>query len=224
MLRLSPLLFVLAVPFVFGCEGNESPTEGEGEESEGEEGEGEEGEGEGEGEDTCTQTGCPALQSCGSIFAGDVVPACFNTCVDGAAPCTTAAGKVGECRTLPAFDDAICRSQAENLETCGNVENAGCLDDDAVCVPFADEVIFPDDQGICVRPCDVDVDCLDAALGCSLDLLFLVAGDTSAHGVCAPLSLVGSPCGRLGDGSLELCTSEQGCDRLEQESQGACVE
>jgi hypothetical protein len=116
----------------------------------------------------------------------------------------------------------VCRAQAANHGRCGNDVNSGCLDDDAVCVDFADADLFADGERTCVRACDVDADCGDAALGCSQDLNFLLAGDPAPHGVCAPLTAVASPCGRRGDGSLAFCTSDQACSRSNGESQGAC--
>ena len=222
------LVVVVAVAVVAGggCGPAESPAEGEGDEGEGDEGgegEGDAGEGEGEGDVAdCTVDGCGEGEECGSIFIGAPDSACFATCSDGAVPCTTAVGDTGECRVINAFENPVCRSQAENLGRCGNEVNAGCLDDDAVCVAFDDAGLFPGGEATCVRACDVDGDCGDG-LGCSLDLQFLVSGDPAPHGVCAPLSTVGAACGKRGDGALRLCTSDQQCDRGAGESQGACV-
>ncbi len=206
-----------------GCTPPETPSEGEGEgeEGEGEEGEGEEGEGE---EGDCTVVGCAAGEECGSIFIGAPDSACYANCADGAVPCTTAVGDEGECRNIDAFDAPVCRTQASDLEQCGNVVNAGCLADAAVCVAFDDAVLFPNNEATCVSACDADEECGDAALGCSLDLQFLVSGDPAPHGVCAPLSSLGASCGKRGDGTLALCTTGQTCDRGDGESQGVCAE
>jgi hypothetical protein len=220
--------FALLVVVIAGCNPPEPPGEGEGEGGEGE-GEGEGGEGEaseGEGEaGGCDVDGCPDGQECGSIFVGGAVAsACYANCDDGSVPCDTAVGGVGECRDIDAFDAPVCRSQAANLAQCGNVVNSGCLDDDAVCVAFDDDALFAAGEATCVRACDEDGDCGDAALACSHDLQFLVSGDGTPHGVCAPPSQAGSPCGRRGDGALALCTGALSCDRADGESQGACAE
>ncbi len=202
-----------------GCTPPETPEgEGEGEANEGE-GEGDGGtEGEGEVAVDCG-AGCGDGELCGSIFTGADDVACYATCDDGAVPCETASGLSGDCRVIAAFAEPVCRAQAQNLEQCGNVVNAGCFDDDAVCVGFGDEALFPNDAATC----DDDAGCGDAALGCSQDFVFLAPGDPAPHGVCAPLTTAGSPCGRRGDGTLSFCTTGLSCDRLDGETVGACV-
>ncbi len=204
-----------------GCEAVPPASEGEGEgEGEGED----EGEGEGEGEGEargCESTGCGADERCGSIFGPTVDPACFAACTGGDQPCNTLQGEAGECRNIEGFGGPICRSQAADLEACGDDAGAGCAGDDARCVLFNDADLFPD-GGICATGCLADADCGDASLGCTNDARFSVAG--VVNGICVPVNdVVDAPCGRIDD-ELRICTGGLRCLRATDEVTGTCGE
>jgi hypothetical protein len=216
-LLLAPIALWLA------CSG-EPPAngEGEGESSEGE-GEATEGEGEaplGEGEGENNDCGCPDGQACGSIFGGDsIADACFARC-ESAGACTLATGGEGECLNMPDFSSPVCRTDASNLQRCGNAVNSGCVDDEAYCVQFNDDQWFPTSDGVCVVGCGGDGECADGQ-GCALDLVFL--GDGAELGVCAPsLTTVGAPCGLIDD-VLTMCTGALTCSRANGETVGTCI-
>jgi hypothetical protein len=194
------------------------------------EGEGEaEGEGEGEGEGEreaagCAVSGCDDDEQCGSLFGDAVAAACFASCTTSDEPCALASGGRGACRVIAAFPAPVCRAESADLDRCGNDVNAGCVVDGSLCAAFQEPSLFADDERVCVHPCTTDDECGDDALGCSFDLQLRVSGTTTPTGVCAPATSTGSPCGRLGDGRLALCTGAQRCDRGPGESQSACVD
>lgn len=195
------------------AESPKTPAEGEGEG---------EGGGEGEGEGEPCGGGCGADERCGSIFGPDAEPACFATCSDGNAPCTTATNLEGACRVIEGFDGPVCRAQVADLAPCGNAANAGCAGDDAVCAFFPDPVLFPDGGGVCVSGCETDADCGDAALGCTNDLRVRIGG--VVQGVCVPAnSVVDSACGRVA-GELVLCTGGLTCFIEDDAVEGFCGE